>query len=148
MNPAKKTKTALATALVGAGAVLALLSTSSPAVGYYSGGLFLDVAVQSPAHLVAKGAAVTVPVQVTCTANGDAYVSVQVTERVGNKIANGYASTSVSCTGGYQTLLLTVPASGARRFAKGQAVASADIFGCTRTFCGSEQSQSTIRIQR
>jgi hypothetical protein len=147
MNLAKRTKTALATALVGAGVVLALLSNSSPAVAFFSGGLFLDVTVQSPAHLVAKGAAVTVPVQVTCNATQTAFVSVQVTERVGKQIASGFGSAQVGCTGGHQALLLTVTASGGKTFVKGQAFASADLFGCS-SFCASEHGESTISIQR
>lgn len=150
MNLTKRTRTAVATALVGAGAVLALLSPSSPAVAFSSGGLFLDVTVLSPAHLVAKGAAVTVPVQVTCNATDFAQVAVQVTERVGKQIASGFGSAPVACTGGHQTLLVTVTAtgSGGKPFVKGQAFASADLFGCNSSFCGSEHGESTISIQR
>jgi hypothetical protein len=123
-----------------------MLSTASPAVAFFSGGLFLDVTVQSPAHLVARGAAVKVPVQVTCNATQFASVSVQVTERVGKGIASGFGGEQVGCTGGHQNLLITVTASGSKPFVKGQAFASADLFGCS-SFCASEHGEATINIR-
>lgn len=148
MNVGKRIKALVATGVVGTGAALALLSPASSAVAYYSGGLFLDVTVQSPAHLVAKGAAVTVPVQVTCNATQQAFVSVQLTEAIGKKIATGYGGANVGCTGGHQNLLLTVVASGGQKpFAAGRAFATANLFGCD-TVCASETANATITIRR
>jgi hypothetical protein len=53
------------------GSVLALFATTGPAVAFFSGGLFLDVQVNSPAHPVGGGASVDVPVEVTCNARPD-----------------------------------------------------------------------------
>src|SRR6185437_8865042 len=117
MTPLKiKIGTAAAAIAVGGGFALAL--PSSPAVAYSSPPLFLDVSVQSPAHLVARGAAVSVPVIVTCNASY-AEVQLRITEKLGNKAANGYGGAEVACTGGHQTILITVPASSAVAFAKG-----------------------------
>jgi hypothetical protein len=52
------------------GGLLALFATSGPAVAFFSGGLFLDVQVDSPARLLARGAAIEVPLEVTCNAVG------------------------------------------------------------------------------
>ena len=62
-----KTKVAvIGAALVGSVAVA--LSTASPALAFYSGGLLLDATAQSPATLYARGAAIKVPVSIDCTA--------------------------------------------------------------------------------
>jgi hypothetical protein len=53
------------------GSVLALFATTGPAAAFFSGGLFLDVQVNSPAHPVGGGASVDVPVEVTCNARPD-----------------------------------------------------------------------------
>jgi len=69
-----------------AGGVLAVFAASGPAVAFFSGGLFLDVHVESPATLVARGAAVDVPLEVTCNASPNAFVSVTVTQRSGSGV--------------------------------------------------------------
>ena len=75
----------VALALVS-GAVGALVTgPSTPALGFISGGLILEVTIDSPATLVARGAAVDVPVTVLCTADF-AFLDVQVTERVGSSL--------------------------------------------------------------
>ncbi|HEY0166263.1 MAG TPA: hypothetical protein VGB75_04395 [Jatrophihabitans sp.] len=133
-------------ALVG-GSALVLLSPSSPALAYYSGGLHLDVTPQSPASLVSRGAAVDVPVDVDCNAS-TADVRLRVTERVGSETATGYSYTQVACTGGHQRVLIRVPASTGKAFAKGTAVATAEIWGCRQYTCGSETNSVTIQITR
>lgn len=132
-------------ALAAAGG-FAVLSPSSQAAAYYSPPLFLDVSVQSPANLVARGAAVSVPVIVTCNADY-AYADLRVTETVGRKIATGYTSMNPPCTGGHVTLLFTVPASSGSAFAKGSAYAVATISGCKAATCGTETASATIRIK-
>ncbi len=52
----KRTRVATAVVALLLGGLLALFATSGPAVAFFSGGLFLDVQVGSPAHLVARGA--------------------------------------------------------------------------------------------
>jgi uncharacterized protein (DUF58 family) len=131
------------------GSVLALFATTGPAVAFFSAGLFLDIQVESPAHLVARGASVDVPVEITCNAEGPVFVSVTVTQRVGKGIAGGTGSAKVGCTGGGQDVVVRVPATvGGNAFTRGQAVADATIFGCRPNVCGSETDSETISIRR
>ena len=147
MTP-RKIKIGTAAAALAVGAGFAIASPSSTAVAYSSPPLFLDVSVQSPGHLVARGAAVSVPVVVTCNSQG-AYVTLHVTENVGRgRIARGYTTVSVGCTGGHQTILITVATMSNRAFAKGSAYAAADISGCYGNNCGVETASRTIKINK
>jgi hypothetical protein len=144
-------KAGVTAAALAMGGGFAVLSPSSSAVAYSSPPLFLDVSVQSPATLVAHGAAISVPVIVTCNST-DAQVNLQVTEKVGKKTASGTTYANVGCTGGHETVLLTVAAGSQSNsnvaFAKGSAYAVANVFGCTANYvCGSETASATIRIK-
>ncbi|HJQ01005.1 MAG TPA: hypothetical protein VJ851_05355 [Jatrophihabitans sp.] len=136
----------IGTVLAG-GAAVAVLSSTAPAVAFSSGGLTLEVTPLSPGTLVAKGAAVDVPVDVECNASF-ADLTLQLTERVGGQIATGSTDVSVACNGGHQRLLVRVPATSGKPFSKGSAVATASIFGCNRTTCGQESNSVTIQITR
>jgi hypothetical protein len=151
MSTKLRTKVAAAAVALAAGSVLALFAPSGPAVAFFSGGLFLDVQVESPASLVARGAAVDVPLEVTCNAAPNtASVRVTVTQRSGSGVAQGSAVESVGCTGSGQQIVVRVQATGAKAFKQGTAIASAEVFGCTANFstCGSETDSETITIQR
>lgn len=137
----------VATALA-AGGGFALAGPATPALAFFSGGLFLDVIPQSPATLVASGAAVDAPVQVTCNAVGSVFVHVNVTEKVGKKVAVGDATTQVGCTGGHENIVVRVTASSGAAFAKGTGVVTADVFGCNDTLCGSETNSATVKIKK
>jgi hypothetical protein len=132
------------------GAVGAAVLPASPAVAFFSPPLFLDVTPQSPAHLVAGGAAVDVTVEFTCAgASGGGFLTVSVTEGVGGGVAAGSAQITIACAPQKQRTVVTVPAtSGGRAFKTGSALASGQVFACATTFCGSEQDQETIRIKR
>ncbi|MGI8667158.1 MAG: hypothetical protein ACR2N4_14220 [Jatrophihabitans sp.] len=146
MNPLL-VKLGVTAAALATGGGFAVLSPASSAVAYSSPPLFLDISVQSPANLVARGAAISVPVIVTCNSDG-AYVYLRVSEKVGKKVASGNIGTSVGCTGGHQTFLLTVPASSGPAFAKGSAYVAAEVDGCTANFiCGTETGSATIKIK-
>jgi hypothetical protein len=109
-------------------------------------GAVLDVQVGSPAKLVARGAAVTVPVNILCIGTRSAFVSVQVTERVGSRIAQGSTGDQVRCTGTIQPLTVTVPAT-ANAFKKGTASVNARIEFCE--FCGGGTTASaTVPVVR
>ena len=131
-----------------AGASFALFAPSGPAVAFSSGGLFLDVQVESPAHLVSRGAAVDVPLEVTCNATGSVDVFVSVSQKAGSSVAQGFGHTSVGCTGSGQQITVRVQASGGKTFKQGTAVASAEIFGCGTRVCGNETDSEVIAIQR
>ena len=148
MRTKVRTKVAAAVVALAAGGVLALFATAGPAVAFFSGGLFLDVQVQSPASLVSRGAAVDVPLEVTCNASSDAFVQVTVTQRTGSGIAQGFAFESVGCTGSGEQLRVRVQATSGRAFKQGTAVASDEVFGCRPNICGAETDSETITIQR
>jgi hypothetical protein len=130
------------------GSVLALFATTGPAVAFFSGGLFLDVQVESPAHLVARGAAVDVPLEVTCNATGSVDVFVSVSQKAGSGVAQGFGSTRVGCTGSGEQITVRVTASGGKTFKQGSAVANAEIFGCNNVTCGSETDSEVIQVQK
>lgn len=144
-----RTRAAAAAAAVLAGLLMALLAPSGQAVAFFSGGLFLDVQVESPARLVARGAAVDVPVEVTCNATGLVDVYVTVTQRVNGRVAAGSAYQQVACSGSGQRIVVRVSASPfGRAFQQGAAVVDAEVFGCRPTVCGSETDTETVRIRR
>jgi hypothetical protein len=130
-----------------AGASFALFAPSGPAVAFSSGGLFLDVQVES-ATLVSRGAAVDVTLEVTCNATGSAFVDVSVTQKSGSGVAQGFGSTQVGCTGSGEQIVVRVRAFGAKAFKQGTAVVSAEIFGCNNVTCGSETDSEVIQIQK
>jgi hypothetical protein len=144
----KRTRVATAVVALLLGGLLALFATSGPAVAFFSGGLFLDVQVESPARLVARGAAVDVPIEVTCNATGPAFVQVVVTQKAGSGVAQGFGFAEVGCTGSGQQVTIRVQASGGKTFKQGTAVASAEIFGCNDVTCGSETDSEVIEIRR
>ncbi len=151
MRTKLRTKVTAAVVALAAGSLLALFISSGPAVAFFSGGLFLDVQVESPARLVARGAAVDVPLEVTCS-QGTAFASVRVTvtQRSGSGVAQGTAFENVGCTGSGQQVVVRVQATGAKVFKQGPAVASAEVFGCTPNFstCGSETDSQAVAIQK
>jgi hypothetical protein len=129
------------------GSVLALFATTGSAVAFFSGGLFLDVQVES-ATLVSRGAAVDVTLEVTCNSPFGADVFVTVTQRSGSGVAQGFGSDTVGCTGSGEQVVIRVQAFGAKAFKQGTAVASAEIFGCNNVTCGSETDSEVIEIRR
>jgi hypothetical protein len=148
MTTKLRSRAAAAVVAILLGGLLALFATSGPAVAFFSGGLFLDVQVQSPAQLVARGAAVDVPLEVTCNASGSVDVFVTVTQKAGSGVAEGFGSASVGCTGSGQQITVRVRASGGKTFKQGTAVATAEVFGCNRVTCGSETDSEVIDIRR
>jgi hypothetical protein len=150
MRAKLRTKVAAVVVAILAGALLALFATTGPAVAFFSGGLFLDVQVESPARLVARGAAVDVPLEVTCNAisNNPAFVQLTVAQHAGSGVAQGFGRTDVGCTGSGQQIVIRVQGYGAKAFKQGTAVATAEIFGCNNVTCGSETDSEVIQIQR
>lgn len=140
---------ATAAALV-TGTALAILAPASPAVGFFSPPLLVDIRVESPATLVAKGAAVEVPVEVICAGANGASVSASLTQRAGSDIAVGYGSTQIGCTNQWQSVTVLMTAQPGNAFKKGPAVADFSIFSCTQDFlsCGSERDTQTISITK
>ena len=135
-------------AAIGIGGGLALAVPALPAVGQISPPAVFSVEVGDEATLVARGAAVLVPVEIRCPAGSTGFLSVRVTQRVGSRIASGSGSTSdFVCTGATQTVEVLVPAQG-QAFKKGPAVAEASLFACGPFFCGPANDIENIEISR
>lgn len=136
--------------VVAAGA--AALLPAAAAVAFVSPPLVLLATPQSPAHLVAGGAALDVTVEYSCTAQPNMFVGVQVTEAVGRRrIASGAGSTSVACDGATHVTVVRVPATpGGAAFARGTAVVDTSVFGCRDDFavCGDDTISRTITVRR
>jgi N-acetylmuramic acid 6-phosphate (MurNAc-6-P) etherase len=130
---------------IGGGAVLALALPAGAAV---------SVASQSPpvqvltlgktATLDANGAVVFAPVTVACPPDAQAFLSVSVTERVGNSITSGSVGIQATCTGTPQRLTVAVIPTQAP-FKKGVAFGSASLDVCDYT-CQHVVDQHDIQI--
>jgi hypothetical protein len=137
---------ALTVALLAA-ASLAVLAPAGPAVAFSSRGLFLDVQVESPARLVAQGAAVDVTLELTCNAR-EAFVNVTVTQRVGKGVAAGSGSRRFGCNDSGQDVVVRVNANpSGKAFMRGRAVIDAESFACGQTICGDETDSETVRLR-
>ncbi|HEV2760796.1 MAG TPA: hypothetical protein VGV86_14650 [Acidimicrobiales bacterium] len=136
-------------AAISVGAGLAFAVPVLPAVGQVSPPAVVSVEVGDEATLVARGAAVLVPVEVTCPAGTRGHLSVRVTQRVGSRIASGFGGTSdFVCTGATQVVEVLVTAQG-QAFKKGSAVAEASLFApCFDFFCGPVTDTENIEIVR
>ncbi|HEX8095595.1 hypothetical protein [Jatrophihabitans sp.] len=143
-----RTKAAVLGGTLAAGAALALLSPASPAWAYDSDGLYLAIAVQSPATLVARGAAVDVTSDVACTSGHSVYLDTSLKERVGSRIVSGSGYIHLTCTGSLQRVVVRVIPGSGTPFARGTAVATANIYGCVGTICGQEMDDTTIEITK
>lgn len=144
-----RTKATVLGGALAAGAALALLSPAAPALASDSG-LNLAVTVQSPATLVARGAAVDVALTVTCDVQ-DPSAYVKLNQRVGNWLATGEGWLQLpACTGSPQRVVVRVMAQGDRPFSIGTALAAASVGGCDETWsiCGSENANETIKITK
>jgi hypothetical protein len=95
-------------AAVGVGAALALAVPAGAAVSLRLQSPPVAISLGGTATVDAKGAVVVVPVAVTCQPGDFAYVSVQVTQKVGSGVATGAASQEVTCTGSVQRLDVAV----------------------------------------
>ncbi len=142
--------------LIGGGVAATIAAALLPvavAVAYISPPLVLLAAPQSPAHLVARGAALDVTVEYSCTATENMYIDIQATERVGNGLASGYGYTQVPCDGAtHVTVVRLYASSPGKAFAKGRAAVQVNMSGCyfdgNDYFCGSDTINRTIRVRR
>jgi hypothetical protein len=140
----------LSAAVITIGAVLAFALPAGADVSTQSVPL-AAIQVGPTGVLQARGAFVEVPVTIVCLPgvfSGD--ISMQVTQRSGSGIAQGNAFVAVSqCTGNFQTIEISVPASPfGEEFRKGAAFASATFFLCDFTGCASNTDQREIEIVR
>lgn len=126
-------------------ALAALLTFGAPAMADTSPSVFVG-----DGTLLAKGAAVSVPVQYTCdpsVATGD--IGAVITERSGKEIVKGQAEAfPILCDGSPHTVVLTMtPQEGSGPFKKGQAFAQEFGQFCDQFFtCQNISDNTTITI--
>ncbi len=140
--------------LIGGGiaaTIAAVLLPVAAAVAYISPPLVLLAEPQSPAHMVARGAALDVTIEYSCTATEGMYIDIQATERVGKRLAQGYGYAQVPCDGATHVTVVRLYASGTA-FTKGRAAVQVNMSGCyfdgNDYFCGYDTINRTIRIRR
>jgi hypothetical protein len=165
----KRVKVSLVALVVAGGAVaaaalgpagLAVGQSSPPTVGQSSPPLELQLAVKSPATLVANGAGVDVPVTASCSGQFAVSGSVSIidlTEHVGNLLASGASPPSYSAsTGAFdcaagteQTIeLLVIAYPAVKAFDRGSAVAQVILGACeVNGPCASQTLEPTIKIK-
>jgi hypothetical protein len=122
----------------------AILSIPTLAIAQPTG----TVEIEDTASLLAKGAAVLISAEVTCDPTTTyKSLSVQLTQRVGNQVVQGFNSTDAFvCDGTPQTVELAVSASN-RPFRKGAAVAQATLFACDEFFFCENVATDTEEIE-
>jgi hypothetical protein len=100
--------------------------------------------------LLAGGAAVTVPVTVSCVSDADGPASgtfsVDLIQRRGQTLVRGGSGASFTCTGAPQTISLFVV--GDRPFKSGEAVFNAFIQVCDSFACVFQPEQGLIQLRR
>ncbi|MGF1646049.1 MAG: hypothetical protein ACFCVF_03880 [Kineosporiaceae bacterium] len=139
-------------AVVLAGAAT-LLMPGSPALAYISPPLVLLAEPESPARLVAQGAAVDVTVEYSCAADFMG-IGLSVRERVGRAVASGSGGVSVPCDGRTHRTVIRVPADGGGpAFTRGSAAVETFVDGCRTgddglAVCAVDRTFDTIRIRR
>jgi len=155
-----KSRLLLAGIAVAAGAVAAaVLATPGPAVAQSSPPSQLQIQVNSPAALMAKGASVDVSVTASCPVTSlSGSLFLEVSQRVAGKIAFGFTEGSINCTGTSQTTELLViagsqspsglPQGPSKAFEGGTALANASIQSCGAFSCVTQQVSSTIKITK
>ncbi|TCO62602.1 hypothetical protein [Actinocrispum wychmicini] len=118
----------MAIAAIAAGGLVAAVLPSSAEVSAQSVPV-AAIRVESPATLLARGAAVAVTVTVVCQPGSSGSVNIEVTENAGGRIAKGFESAQVpSCTGGFQPVTLNVAAEPTVPFRAGTAFGQASVF--------------------
>ena len=108
------------------------------------------VRVRQEATLVARGAAIRVPIRYSCSSEtAFRELQVQVTQRVGGgRLAQGFGSTTnLICDGQVHTAVVTVTASGENAFRRGVAFARAGLFVCDEfTNCATVPTEREFTI--
>jgi hypothetical protein len=137
----------VAAVAIGAGAAVAFALPAGAAVSVQSQSPGVSaVSLGSTATLDANGAVVFAPVKLACPAGTSAYLTVSVTENVGNAIASGAASMAIDpCTGKTQNVSVAVTPT-QKPFRQGIAFGSANLSFCDSSRCSTAVDQHNIQI--
>ena len=139
-------RTWLPTAVLGIGGTMALVGPALPALaGDSPTHVPTDVEILDGASVLAKGAAVVVPVEVTCEEGQTGFLFVDVTQARGRFVANGGGSSQVECTGEPQTIEVLVTANNTA-FKKGTAIANAFLTTCASFPCEEDRDTEEITL--
>jgi hypothetical protein len=138
----------IAAGMLGLGAALALAAPATVAVSQESPPLTLGLDIESPAVLVARGAAVLVPVEVVCTAGAEGQLFVSISQRAGSANATGFGVESFTCTGETQVIDVLVQGNTGRSFKKGVASSVSEAFVCNENGCANTRDEEVIQIVR
>jgi hypothetical protein len=144
---AMRKRTAIRTILVLVALTVGLVTSASPAASQVT----TTIDIGQRATLVAKGAAISVPVTVTCEPGQRFWVDVFARQRHAQIIVVGSGSSSgtiLACTGSPQTVNVLV--FGDRPFHVGSAIATASLVLCTESECFTTpfSDQAEIRVVR
>lgn len=132
------------TGVVGALVLSLSLLVAGPALAITS------IELGDQATMVSKGAGLYVPVEITCDPGTEvAFADVQVAQRRGNEVANGWGSVNepIVCDGQPHTYQILVR--GDRAFKRGEALATATLAQCDPFFsCQTFSDTEVILITR
>ena len=105
------------------------------------------VRIGRTATLGAKGATLKVPVTFNCPPGDGGSLQVQVNERSGNGIAQGFGGRNITCTGGIQHVVVTVTAFD-KPFKPGTAHVQAFLYECGQFDCTQTTVDRDVRVTR
>jgi hypothetical protein len=134
---------------VAGGVAVAALAPGSLAVGQQSPPVaVVDVELQDTGQLQSRGAVALVTVQLTCTPGLEAFVSVELTQRSGGRIARGFGEATSPCDGTIQDIQIPVSAFDAP-FKQGPAFADAAATVCVvDQGCATDEDAEEIRLTK
>jgi len=105
------------------------------------------IRLSSPARIADRGAVAFVPVLIACPAGDQPGIQVQLTERSGHAIAQGFGSGfNVVCTGGIQRVVIAVTPTN-KPFVAGVAFGQAQMFDCSPFVgCATGNDQRNVKL--
>jgi hypothetical protein len=129
-----------------------VLSAAAPALSAAAEPSSVTARLGESAALIAKGAAVEIPVVYTCSPDASwGGIDLFVTERVpGQRAAEGWASTfGAVCDGTEHTSAVTVPTSNGIAFHSGTAVVQGSLHACDQDgYCTYAPLSGTIDVKK
>jgi hypothetical protein len=136
---------------------LSFLLTASPAVADLPQEVVLEARITNSGEIVARGAAVDIPLEIRCNTSEYLYISVSATEMSGRNLASGSSgvrSLKVACDGGPASLKVRVKSQD-EPFHTGTADVSLYMLGCApgtddpdNWICGDKTNDLKVLFER